>query len=489
MWITQSSLLRIGFITLVLFAFALYSPFIYPSYLLLPVFLTVLLATLLALSFFRRHFDVFEPVTLFSLMYSGFVLSAAYSLSNNALIPEMNVYGKSAAHMLIATLLALIIGLIMFYAGYFPNVRKAFKAGGDKAFPVQEVDLSRQMTVLILSFSVIGFLGYYALYVRPMGGFMNLISLFGRTKAKALETGASSMFTPLYWCAFLLWYRYYLDGRRTILFWPYMAFVLFTQFVRGRILGGVVTPILMLLVIWRYSPSGRDKKISVGAVLIGCLAIAVLAFAVYGYRKAAVYQETDAARDYVAEVLSPAGFAESILATNNLPGIIVTTQILQGVPEDIPYQYGRTFLFLFDKFVPNRLAPQRESKPTVGAMVKEAWYSPWRGNIPPTFVGELYLNFGWAGIVIGMYLLGRACAHLYERLVLRHNDWFIVIYAALVTNFVFLLPKGEFADHMFGALWGTVLPIVISLVIARFLRLLERAFWTRDPGHSIASSY
>jgi oligosaccharide repeat unit polymerase len=466
--IRRDLLFRLSFIIGILFVFLL-TLYVIPNYLFISLFLTLSLSLLLGIPFFDKHFDVFEPFTFFAIMYSGFVLSAGYSLSRNGFIPEIEVSGKSGADLLTRTLIFLIIGLVMFYLGYFPNIRKARKLKFRKADGELTDKIRWQMMLIVMACAVIGFFGYYLLFVRPMGGFVRIVQLFGRTSGVVENTNATSMFAPMLWWAALLWYHYILRGYRHWCFWPFLFFVLFTQFIKGRIFSGIITPIIILLVVWRYSPRGRDKYIPIISLFIGVLLFSILAFGVYGYRRASKLKDTENTWEYVKEILSPVGFVELILQSNNLPGVEITTQIFEGVPEDLPYQYGRTFLFTFEQMIPNRLAPGRESKPTVGAMVRNTWYEPWRGNQPPTLVGELYLNFGWLGIIGGMYLFGYFCAFLYKRLLLRDSDWFVIVYAAFVVKFVMLVVKNEFGDHFNDAFLWTALPIWGAVFLGKLL--------------------
>ncbi|MBN1874741.1 MAG: oligosaccharide repeat unit polymerase [Anaerolineae bacterium] len=480
MVIKKQTLLGIVFFVGIFLCYMVYLLGVGYTYLIVPSLLTFLLTILLYLPFFRVNFDIAEPYSFFALMYSGFVLSAGYSLSKNAFIRELNVSGELGASILNRTLVLLLLGLIAFQIAYLPGMQKLLRTARSMGYRVHPDDkgyqLKKTMLLLISVYLVVGFLGYYILYVRPMGGFFNLIRLFG-VGGVAGEVGASSMFAPVLWWAILLWNRYHLEGSKNILFYPCLLFVLFTQFVRGRILGGVITPLLMLAIMWRYSAKGRYKNVSITSLALVILIVAILAFGVYGYRQASRLGEQEYAGEYIKTILSPEGLVEYILNSNNLPGVVVVSQILQGVPGDIPYQYGRTLLFFFEQAIPNQLAPQREVKPTVGAMVKNTWYGPNRGNQPPTFMGELYMNFSWPGVIVGMFIFGYFCVYMYKKLAYRREDWWIIIYAVFMTRFVMLAVKGEFGDHMADALIYDVLPIVLSVklaeIIARFSVVLK----------------
>jgi hypothetical protein len=96
------------------------------------------------------------------------------------------------------------------------------------------------------------------------------------------------------------------------------------------------------------------------------------------------------------------------------------TQVVRVVEED-GFLHGETLDYLAVAFIPRALWPE---KPTIA---KGAWFALRIGqaNLTPggdivnsinmTIPGELYLNFGWVGVFIGLLLFGAVIAVLWSR--------------------------------------------------------------------------
>ena len=96
------------------------------------------------------------------------------------------------------------------------------------------------------------------------------------------------------------------------------------------------------------------------------------------------------------------------------------TQVVRVVEED-GFLHGETLDYLAVAFIPRALWPE---KPTIA---KGAWFALRIGqaNLTPeadivnsinmTIPGELYLNFGWMGVFIGLLLFGGMIAMLWSR--------------------------------------------------------------------------
>ncbi len=85
------------------------------------------------------------------------------------------------------------------------------------------------------------------------------------------------------------------------------------------------------------------------------------------------------------------------------------------------YMYGESFVGAFFAPIPRVLWPE---KPLVriGPLVAQTiLQNNNNSGVPPGAVGEFYMNFGWGGIFVGMFLLGAISAQLYNRYE-RHVD-------------------------------------------------------------------
>lgn len=93
--------------------------------------------------------------------------------------------------------------------------------------------------------------------------------------------------------------------------------------------------------------------------------------------------------------------------SRRLDGISILSVIMRDAGTRVPFQGGWTVAYIPMSFVPRLLWP---GKP---AFLTGKWVTDHFGPGPhvqsstgATWIGELYYNFGWAGIVIGMLILG-----------------------------------------------------------------------------------
>ncbi len=86
----------------------------------------------------------------------------------------------------------------------------------------------------------------------------------------------------------------------------------------------------------------------------------------------------------------------------------VLALIMQRTPEHVPYQGGWTIGYIFLFPIPRAIWPDKPDL-SIGRWVAEN-YTLGAGmtdtSVGSTWVGELYLNFGWLGIGFGMVVLG-----------------------------------------------------------------------------------
>ena len=88
-------------------------------------------------------------------------------------------------------------------------------------------------------------------------------------------------------------------------------------------------------------------------------------------------------------------------------GLDLAAIIMRETPDRIPFQGGWTIGYVFLAYIPRVLWPGKPML-SIGQWVTDNYGGGpgIRSQTGPTWVGELYFNFGWSGVVIGMFLLG-----------------------------------------------------------------------------------
>jgi hypothetical protein len=101
-------------------------------------------------------------------------------------------------------------------------------------------------------------------------------------------------------------------------------------------------------------------------------------------------------------------FLEGLAMTSvRFSALDIVISIARETPDRVPFQGGWTIGYVFLAYIPRVLWP---GKPllSIGQWVTDHYAGGpgIRSSTGPTWVGELYFNFGWTGVVLGMLTLG-----------------------------------------------------------------------------------
>ena len=140
-------------------------------------------------------------------------------------------------------------------------------------------------------------------------------------------------------------------------------------------------------------------------------------------------------------------------------------KIIDSWAEDVGFLYGQSLLKPFITFLPTSLRPEILGY-SLGLTIKETWYLGIRGGgLPPTGIGEMYMNFGVLGPFIGMFIFGAFCAWIYNFMRKTKSYWILVMYSQILIGFIMIYAKGEFSNLK---LWY-VIPIALTVSFLKFL--------------------
>ena len=97
--------------------------------------------------------------------------------------------------------------------------------------------------------------------------------------------------------------------------------------------------------------------------------------------------------------------AETFFERSSLKNSV--TMIVTRTGNGVEYQGGHTLSPLLTTFIPRLVWPDKPDVPT-GRLVNQQFHVSEQEstNISPSHLGELYWNFGWPGVLIGMPLIG-----------------------------------------------------------------------------------
>jgi len=150
-------------------------------------------------------------------------------------------------------------------------------------------------------------------------------------------------------------------------------------------------------------------------------------------------------------------------------------KIVQRVPDSIPYQWGETIWESLTVWIPREFWPNKPMG--LGDRLTITLSGEYGvGNTSPTGPGELYLNFGLLGLLIGMLLVGVGCAWLSQGVSGRPSQDMtasLLLYAVTFPLPLALTWGGS--DQVVWNLADSTLPIYAVLLVARFLHAFDTA--------------
>jgi hypothetical protein len=190
--------------------------------------------------------------------------------------------------------------------------------------------------------------------------------------------------------------------------------------IKGVAMTGGILVIMTIVLV--------DGRIPV-AWLAGAAAFVILAFPIFQASRTEVHGNRGIARAAIVqnlgETLKLAFSAKNRVNTGReraqtffeRASVRGSVQMIVGsTGNGVNFQHGYTLLPLLTTFVPRLLWPDKPDVETGKLVNKEFHVSEYEATyISPSFLGELYWNFGWFGVVLGMALNGSLFGYLAGR--------------------------------------------------------------------------
>lgn len=212
----------------------------------------------------------------------------------------------------------------------------------------------------------------------------------------------------------LIAYAYVSQSRRSLLF--VVLLVIAAEFVLGFVADSKELAIraLLILILAKILIQGFVpwRWIGIGAVLVATT------FSIfYAYRfevlQTRAQSRLEAIENFAenldkaldSKVASKSGGLESFLGRVSLKPTMEI--IVARTGDDVPFQRGYTIGLLFNAFVPRLIWPDKPDS-SVGQLFNRQFSI---SEDPDTFIsathmGELYWNYGWGGLIVGMFVIG-----------------------------------------------------------------------------------
>jgi oligosaccharide repeat unit polymerase len=424
-----------------------------------------------AIAAIERRWTVFHPVVMFgAFCFFGYFLRSFHLLwYENLDLYHIFVDRTEAVELLGRGVLVVIVAVLAYYFGYLSPAGAAVGA----RLPVPSSRWSPgRAGALAFVFTMIGATSYF-LYARRAGGLVFLMT--NMEMRSELSAGMHVYFFGIRFLelGLLLRYAKHLQvgvrgWRRASLAIHALAVMLLVALLGSR---AWAMEVLFMMLVTRAvlfrPPRARVLAVTVAAGL--CV------FSVYDQYRNLTHEGVEAGELQEIDVGQVATVYEGVLGGRNFDMMDNLLSILHYTPDRLPYLLGSSYAHYFANWIPRRMW---SGKPKgVDSILAERVYGWGMGGAPPGTIGELWMNFQWAGVIVGMALFGALCRLIrtYSTRVSRHPFLALGLGAALV--FVGMVTRGSFFQV------GTVFTMrFLPLLVASFLVAAPRARTAERAG-------
>ena len=411
------------------------------------------IAMLMAYAGIRMNLQLFEPLTIVTVIYAGiFILKPIVDLRHGELLEHgIHVLPGGAR----ATAL-FVLGYTVFFFSYYLHHRK-IRFSRKEADPARcetghaRLDDLFEVRIAYLYALWAAVYGLCLLSMLSQGLSLRFIFSFGAEGAREQESTSSMLlFLTNFGVTLAALWLIILDRSKKltgkVIITVFCAIYVLMRNARWLALVFLVSPITLY-----YLKRNRQPKIR-WVLLIG-----IAGLSVFGWMQANRYGLARGRamifwglRDLtLSNLLAP---LESDLSTYR-----AFYSMVNRFPSEHHYLLGSTFLYTAVMIIPRAVWPGKPDNP-VRSMIEASLNT--RARMSGTAVanlGEFYANFGVIGIVIGMYLLGWALYALKRRMkeAVSGNQWeYLHLYAILYPLLFQWVARGNFCGNFYLTLFA-----------------------------------
>ena len=183
-----------------------------------------------------------------------------------------------------------------------------------------------------------------------------------------------------------------------------------------------------------------------------------------------VINNPDAAIPYSPIIFKLIGSAERFFQGRYFTDVIKTAHIIRNVPSKMGYLNGQSLIGWLFTPIPTSLWPDKPLFIQVPPILANVIFGELYNNVPPGIIAELYLNFGWLGIIVGMFAVGYLLRFMFNTVKTNPNIVIIqFVYAMVMVRFTVIL----FNTSLGTAMLKSIIDIVPLIIVFWFVRKRE----------------
>lgn len=410
----------------------------------------------------RKRRDIFEPIYPLTLTFliQYWLRSVEAVITGNAYLgtppfPDDIIKSWNVAWIY------LLLAFTLFLWGYYSKIGVAVA----NLFPNLNIQWSvKKSYFVVLAILLISVISFVTLFEKLGGWHTYLTEKY--VALTTLGTGYLYFFISFATIAFLISYIYFKEfGRYRFIIFP-IALIFLTIALTSGTRGALFAPILSLFIIRQNLKKRRNNDLKNPGnwkiILIICFVIILVFPIILAIRDIPIKEIID---NPLAIYRNLSYLYFSI--TGHYQSITPFIYIIRDTPSVLDFQYGKTYFSVLTQWFPRQIW---KSKPPSFAMVFtdkyfNNFYSFNQTIISPTLLGEAYINFHIAGILLVALVSGIIWKAVYHYFVTRNKNSLSAIFI-----FSIILPFTlTHWESFFGAIYLPVATLVSGIFVSILL--------------------
>lgn len=413
--------------------------------------------------FFTDDNGAVTPLTLFSLMYSGYAIGALYYAQSNGYFGkfiEFSGLGRNVVELyMIQSLFLAITCYVAFWLGYALNIKKNVYYLQPKSDEFIHF-VSKNRFILIFPLILVAFSYWVWVCFTISGGITNALIEFQLFPHLAKEYNISIAPYLIYYAAINIWFICIVCSKNTsiskgFIFWAIVGFIISISTARITI---SISYILSLLVFaYLAKPEYRNRLLVIGSTLL------LSSFILYILREFSNYYFLygDISKvdfNFLTGLIGGGNITDLqqlviILNSFDLNNSLLGSSYLDWINNSVGVYFG--------------MAPS-----SIGLLLHEMYMPDSSGAPTPGAVGELYANFNLLSPLV-IFFIGCLMAMVRNFVLSKNNNLLLFCYSVFLVCFVFMYPKVD-STMLVNFIWGVAPTLFIIILFYPLYRLTIR---------------
>ena len=410
----------------------------------------------------ERRWTVFHPLVMFTgFCFFGYFLRSFHLMWHEDLdLYHILVNRTDAIELIGRGVFVVIVGVLAFYFGYLSPVGSAVAA---RAPVPPRLWAPGRVRALSLAFTAIGALSY-AMYARAAGGLLFLAT--NMELRSELSAGMHMYFFGIRFLELGLLFRYasHLQNgagraRRASLVLHALLVMVAVGLLGSR--AWAMEVLFMMLVaraVLLRPPSAK--------ALLVTMAAGLFAFSMYDQYRNLTHGGLETGELKEISFSQVDAVYEGVLGHRNFDMMDNLLSLLEYTPDRLPYLLGSSYTYYFTNWIPRRLWAGKPKG--VDSVLAEQIYGWGMGGAPPGTIGELWMNFQWAGILVGMAIFGAVCRWIRDYAAREARHPFLAMFLGASLVFVGMVTRGSFFQVGITCTMRVIPMLIGSLLVARW---------------------